>query len=169
MYVRVFGHLRSFMQKRSVVAFRVQPLENFDELTYHFLEVIYVHIHATRVPMSTTTTTTSMGNYMPASNQMISMGNDLNFNVLAAIRAAGQMETGASVQDIAQRLGRNEHDIRSALDHLTGEGFVYSTVDEGKRFFIIIAQQHRSLPNYGLHKGKLTVLWMTTTQLDCCK
>ena len=32
------------MNARSVLAFRVIPIENFDELTFHFLDVINVHL-----------------------------------------------------------------------------------------------------------------------------
>lgn len=36
------------MNKKSVVAFRIQHIVDFDELTCHFLEVVYVHLCNTR-------------------------------------------------------------------------------------------------------------------------
>jgi hypothetical protein len=48
MYVRVVGHLRSFANKRSVVAFRIQPITDSNEITYHYLETLYVHLGNTR-------------------------------------------------------------------------------------------------------------------------
>lgn len=60
-YVRVIGNLRSFMDSRSILAFRVIPIElgNFDQLTYHFLEVIHVHLSVTKGDLDDTTSTAS--------------------------------------------------------------------------------------------------------------
>ena len=44
-YVRVHGHVRAFAGKRSVVAFRVTPISDMNELTTHMLEVIYAHAY----------------------------------------------------------------------------------------------------------------------------
>lgn len=66
MYVRVHGHLRTFQNKLHVVAFSVRPITNFNELTFHFLEVIYVHLSnmQTRVPaMGPAPTPASMSTY----------------------------------------------------------------------------------------------------------
>lgn len=43
-YVRVYGHLRSFAGKRSVVAFKMTPLTDMNELSCHMLEVIHSHV-----------------------------------------------------------------------------------------------------------------------------
>jgi len=54
-YVRVHGHVRAFAGKRSVVAFRVTPISDMNELTTHMLEVIYAHAYlvlgGTNTPM----------------------------------------------------------------------------------------------------------------------
>ena len=50
-YVRVYGHLRQWQKSLNVVAFRIKPIEAFDEVTYHNLEVIRVHLHNTRGPL----------------------------------------------------------------------------------------------------------------------
>ncbi|KAJ7514177.1 hypothetical protein O6H91_23G031800 [Diphasiastrum complanatum] len=63
-YVRVHGHLRSFQGKRNVVAFSVRLITDFNEVTFHFLECIYVHVsnlksqrgvNPSHVPQSTNT------------------------------------------------------------------------------------------------------------------
>jgi len=62
-YVRVVGHLRSFNNKRSVVGFRIQPIRDYNEITFHLLEVIYVHLYnmktITTNPDTSNTTTQS--------------------------------------------------------------------------------------------------------------
>jgi replication factor A2 len=47
-YVRVHGHVRAFGGKRSVVAFRVAPIVDVNEVTTHILEVVHAHIYLTR-------------------------------------------------------------------------------------------------------------------------
>ncbi|XP_027747984.1 replication protein A 32 kDa subunit [Empidonax traillii] len=39
-YVKVAGHLRSFQNKKSLVAFKIMPLENMNEFTTHILEIV---------------------------------------------------------------------------------------------------------------------------------
>ncbi|KAK6942044.1 OB-fold nucleic acid binding domain, AA-tRNA synthetase-type [Dillenia turbinata] len=48
MYVRVHGHLKSFQGKKQLVAFAVRPITDFNEITTHFLECIYVHLCNTK-------------------------------------------------------------------------------------------------------------------------
>jgi len=49
--VRAVGNFREFQGKRNVLAFDVQPLKDFNEVTRHFLEAIYAHCVATRGPL----------------------------------------------------------------------------------------------------------------------
>ena len=43
-YVKVAGHLRSFQNKKSLVAFKIMPLEDMNEFTTHILEVVNAHM-----------------------------------------------------------------------------------------------------------------------------
>ncbi|MGH0153487.1 UNVERIFIED_CONTAM: hypothetical protein FKN15_058352 [Acipenser sinensis] len=43
-YVKVSCHLRSFQNKKSLVAFNVRPLEDMNELTSHMLEVVHAQM-----------------------------------------------------------------------------------------------------------------------------
>ncbi|KAJ3047312.1 replication factor A protein 2, partial [Rhizophlyctis rosea] len=51
MYVRVTGHFREFKNKRSVVAFNTRVVDNMDEITYHNLHCMLVHLHLTKGPL----------------------------------------------------------------------------------------------------------------------
>jgi len=140
-YVRVVGHLRSFHGKRSVVAFRIHPISDFNEITYHNLEVLYVHLHNTRQGTMQTTDMSGMlttaqtgrsdtgvyGSYSNFNNS--SNPADLHSQVIQVIRAARSTE-GASVSFLCQQLNKSEAEIRRAIDFLSGEGHLYSTVDE---------------------------------------
>jgi replication factor A2 len=50
-YVRVYGHLRAFQGQRGVIAFNMRPVTDFNEITYHFLEVIYCNAHNGKDPV----------------------------------------------------------------------------------------------------------------------
>ncbi|KAG9466779.1 hypothetical protein GDO78_016142 [Eleutherodactylus coqui] len=43
-YVKVSGHLRSFQNKKSVVAFKIAAIEDMNEFVSHMLEVVHSHM-----------------------------------------------------------------------------------------------------------------------------
>ncbi|KAF9088827.1 replication factor A protein 2 [Mortierella sp. GBA35] len=47
-YVRVTGTVKSFNNKHYVQVFSIRPVLNADEITYHNLEILYVHVSSTR-------------------------------------------------------------------------------------------------------------------------
>ncbi|XP_057959204.1 replication protein A 32 kDa subunit A-like isoform X2 [Malania oleifera] len=51
MYVRVVGHLNSFQGQRQVAAFSVRPVTNFDEVTFHFIQCIHVHLQNSKLKL----------------------------------------------------------------------------------------------------------------------
>jgi len=132
-YVRVFGNLRSFQHKRSVVGFKVIPITDFNELTYHFLEVIHVHLYHTRgavgqappIVNNYSNSTAYQRQPMATSNSMA----DIHQSVMQVISNAGANE-GVSVAFICQQLNRSEAEVKQAIDFLSGEGHLYSTIDE---------------------------------------
>jgi len=72
-YVKIVGHMRSFQNKRSIYASHIIPITDFNEVTYHFLEVMFVHLSSTQVipPNSTTTSSSTMSyNRFPTANTM---------------------------------------------------------------------------------------------------
>lgn len=47
-YVRVYGHVRSFEKKKNIHAYKIRVIQDFNEVTYHFLQVIFQHLHLTK-------------------------------------------------------------------------------------------------------------------------
>ena len=43
-YVKVFGQLREFQGHKNVNAFEVYPIVDFNEVTFHMLETLHVHL-----------------------------------------------------------------------------------------------------------------------------
>ena len=44
-YVRVYGHLRQWESKNSIVSFRLNLINDMNEITYHLLDVIHAHLY----------------------------------------------------------------------------------------------------------------------------
>ncbi|MQL89414.1 hypothetical protein Taro_021985 [Colocasia esculenta] len=65
MYVKVNGQLKGFHGKKHVVAFSIRPITNFDDVTLHFIDCIYVHLHNTGSKSVEPLTRTSLGTGTP--------------------------------------------------------------------------------------------------------
>lgn len=50
-WVRVWGRLKAFNQKRHVGAHFIRAIDRFDEVNYHLLEASYVHLYYTKGPL----------------------------------------------------------------------------------------------------------------------
>uniref|UniRef100_A0A8D1BFV7 Replication protein A 32 kDa subunit n=1 Tax=Sus scrofa TaxID=9823 RepID=A0A8D1BFV7_PIG len=122
-YVKVAGHLRSFQNKKSLVAFKIMPLEDMNEFTTHILEVVNAHmllnksnsqLLAGRVPVSN-----------PANGLTVAQNQVLNL-----IKACPRPE-GLNFQDLKNQLQHmSVASIKQAVDFLSNEGHIYSTVDD---------------------------------------
>lgn len=152
-YVRVHGHVRAFAGKRSVVAFRVTPIADMNELTTHMLEVIYSHAYLVRggTTMDTNApqqqqanTSANTGNAEPAAvtNGAHPAGNvnvgghlDIGLNpeqqqVLNVLRSTMD-EQGMSIAGVSSQLKHlSQRVIRDCIDFLSSEGHIYSTIDD---------------------------------------
>ncbi|NWI27081.1 RFA2 protein, partial [Sula dactylatra] len=137
-YVKIAGHLRFFQDKRSLVAFKIMPLENMNEFTAHMLEVVNAQMvlrknvmSASRVPQSFSSA--GMGDLEGCGGGGSVSVNGLTVHqsqVLNLIKNCTVPE-GMSVQELKFHL----HDmsmstIKQAVDFLSSEGHIYSTVDD---------------------------------------
>eukprot|EP01102_Stenamoeba_stenopodia_P010850 TRINITY_DN3306_c0_g1_i1.p1 TRINITY_DN3306_c0_g1~~TRINITY_DN3306_c0_g1_i1.p1 ORF type:complete len:256 (-),score=40.40 TRINITY_DN3306_c0_g1_i1:50-817(-) len=116
-YVRVAGHMRS----TNFLATKIRPIEDFNEITYHFLEAIHVHLYNFKGPADSTTTTTSYSTGVPIENAIL--------NVISTCPLA----EGASVHFILQQLSNlrtNEFEVRQILNSLVKEAHIFPTIDD---------------------------------------
>ncbi|XP_074074062.1 replication protein A 32 kDa subunit [Macrotis lagotis] len=142
-YVKVAGHLRSFQNKKSLVAFKILPLEDMNEFTIHILETVNAHMilsQSLSQPSGgrrslTTSGIGDSGNFggnsfggnslMPANGLTVTQNQVLNL-----IKACPRPE-GMNFQDLkAQLHNLNVSVIKQAVDFLSNEGHIYSTVDD---------------------------------------
>jgi len=145
-YVRVLGHMKSFNegQVRSVIAFLITPIRDFNEITFHMLEVIYSSMMIKRINgggmkqiggnmMQTPNRKANTGAGMEQYNNSGGMETGLtgtNKMVYNHILAC-QNETGISIQELQNKVRQfNGNQIRTALEWLSNEGHIYSTIDD---------------------------------------
>ncbi|CAN9513817.1 unnamed protein product [Ophioblennius macclurei] len=142
-YVKISGNLRSFQNQRSVVAFRVRPLEDMNEITSHMLEVVQAHMTLSKpqtmssagggmaggvmTPMSRMGMGGTGGGYTGANDNGLSANQN---QVLSLIRGCPDPQ-GISIHDLRQRLsGLSVPVIKQAVEFLSNEGHIFSTIDE---------------------------------------
>lgn len=145
-YVRVVGKIRNFQNTKQIVAFDVRPVKDFNEVTYHLLSSVQVHLqHTSQSEADTTTTETGPAfgyGAAPAPQQTSGangggMGGDSDLSeiqklVLNIIEQRGAGEMGCNFGDVRSELGSrfNEPQLRETIEFLSSEGHLYSTIDE---------------------------------------
>lgn len=165
-YVRVVGNLRTFQGKVSLSAFSVAPIEDFNEVTHHFLDAIYVHCYNTKGPLQGANSgAAAAGNAfgapvktgfdVPVGQQAWNQGGgaylgqsgmggggmdygmmDSNFSpeqkAILDVLGTCTSDRGLKIDQIFTDLRgqMSEDQLRGALNYLTSEGHVYSTIDE---------------------------------------
>ncbi|XP_062165204.1 replication protein A 32 kDa subunit B [Alnus glutinosa] len=148
MYVRIHGHLKGFLGKRTLNVFSIRPVTDFNEIASHFIDCIYVHLYNTRLRKlqggGTTqqhkaiSTNTPMKGYQAApSNQFSSQYNvDGQKNIeqmvldFLQLPASNADEKGVHCDVIAQQLRVSTDKLMSSIQNLVEEGLIYSTTDD---------------------------------------
>ncbi|KAK4769587.1 hypothetical protein SAY86_027737 [Trapa natans] len=149
MYVRVNGHLKSFQGKRQLNVFSIRPVTDFNEITTHFIECMYVHMYNTKhqksqggLNMHSYMTNPLISNsskvqHAAPSNQYSAQPviDGLSHNikmVLDFLQRPEYLKTvkGPHVNDVALQLGLQVDKVKEAIHCLEEEGLVYSTIDE---------------------------------------
>mmetsp|Transcript_40969 Transcript_40969/g.46552 ORF Transcript_40969/g.46552 Transcript_40969/m.46552 type:complete len:277 (-) Transcript_40969:125-955(-) len=143
-YIRIIGQVKDYDGKKSVVAHSIRKIEKGDELTHHFLEVVYSGEKAKQAsrigpapPMigigavGDTHSTYSSSTPLMNSNSGGSNGG-IKEQVLNYIKVEGEkLDEGANVKKCLGILSNyTEQDIRIAIEDLAAEGHIYSTINE---------------------------------------
>ncbi|XP_025066448.1 replication protein A 32 kDa subunit-like, partial [Alligator sinensis] len=123
-YVKVAGHLRSFQNKKSLVAFKIKPLENMNEFTTHLLEIVNAHMILRKQTkegskMFQSLSSPGMGtvSYGGLSNLPVNGLTVHQSQVLNLIKTCSLPE-GMSLQDLQSQLHNiNMTTIKQAVEH----------------------------------------------------
>ncbi|KAK1831399.1 hypothetical protein QBC39DRAFT_426130 [Podospora conica] len=143
-YVRVFGRLSSFNNKRHVGAHFIRAVEDFNEVNYHLLEATYVHLYLTKGPptageggaagaagggdsMFVDNGNTGAAGGIPPKVLSCSKGAQTMFNFLH--NSPGGSE-GLNLAQISNGTGMSSREVINASDELLGNGVIYTTIDD---------------------------------------
>lgn len=141
-FVRVFGRLKSFHNKRHVGAHVLRPVTDFNEVNYHTLEATYAHLFYTRGPAGQ-----QNGN---GDSMFVDGGNGAsngNMNggqhsgkltqcspaarrMFQAMSSASGGAEGFHLQTVTGQTGMSAREVIDAADELLGQGLIYTTVDD---------------------------------------
>ncbi|KAJ6799572.1 replication protein A 32 kDa subunit B-like [Iris pallida] len=146
MYVTISGTLKGFQGKKHVVAFSVRPVRDFNSITLHFLECIYVHLDNTKpkVPVNlglgteTPVRNEVKGYQTPVPNQVspYAMTRSSESDILKLVQDIFQEpaslagENGLHINEVVRRLGMPMEKIQQAIEYHVDVGNIYSTIDE---------------------------------------
>jgi replication factor A2 len=154
-YVRIYGHLRQWESKNSIVAFRCSLITDFNEITFHQLDVIHAYLFNVKGSLpsvnpreweSNSTMKAENGAVDPLQTEShmqdkfqsymddahVSEFDNVCNAVLAYIRTAGTSIRGVHLNDVCDHLSDSftRHDIVNAINHLGDEGKIYNSIDE---------------------------------------
>lgn len=149
--VRVIGQLRSFNNTKQIVAYSIMPLTDFNEYTFHFLEVVHTHLRHTKGPVPVAAPKMEAGGaYAPpgaaggsvpagaggyAAAPAQAPGASLQDLVLKFFQAKGDAnnDAGSTIHEAAAALSVNgvtADQVRTLVGDLMNEGHLYSTIDD---------------------------------------
>jgi len=136
-YVRVTGNVRAFQNQKNIVAFKLAPVTDPNEITCHMLEVIHAHIGHTKAANNVyadpgsnyqgTAAPMDVGGFGGAPDQGLTQTQN---QVHMVIKSCSD-EQGLNISYICNKLrGVPQKDIRDAVEFLSSEGHIYSTIDD---------------------------------------
>jgi len=128
-YVRVHGLIRTQNNQRHVLILRMHPLEDLNDLTCHFMEVMYFILKASK-PAEELALPTNTSNSLMIDNTMSGMSPE-QMAVLEVVRSANESECGIEKRDILVQVPKHIIPrINEILDFLLCEGHIYTTSSE---------------------------------------
>ena len=142
MYVRVTGQLKSFNSKRHIGVHHIRKVTDHNEVVFHLLEATSVHLFNTRGlpdganPGQLFARNDAMGEIIqgPTSNSDTHPGLDhldpFLRQILLLVHNAPPTNEGLHVQTIAQNLQMPIAKVMGAVEQLTTDGLLYTTIDD---------------------------------------
>jgi replication factor A2 len=146
-YVVVIGQPKEYGGKLYISAYDVRPVDDFNEVTHHFLEAIYSHAkqtHKMNNPQAAAPVNDSFGAFNASSAapaggaaamDTSGGGGGLGLSpdqtrVFNYYTAEGTGDEGCNITSVADALGMPAAAVRNAVDFLSSEGHLYSTIDD---------------------------------------
>lgn len=142
-YVRVWGRVKSFNNKRHIGAHVIKPITDFNEVNYHLLESTYVHLFFTKpIAGAGAGGNAAAGGAAAADDDSMFVdggaGSAPNLNGVSAkarkmynwLQSTETGNEGVNIHVIAQNTGMSVPDAFAASEELIQPGLIYTTVDD---------------------------------------
>lgn len=144
-YVRVWGRLKSYNNKRHVGAHVIKPVRDFNEVNYHLLEATYVHLYFTRGGAPDAGGNAGHNNDNSNNDSMFvddggnnNGSNDARYKGYSAkarrmydfLQRSGNPSDGIHMQHISRESGMSIQDVMAAAEELLNHGTIYTTMDD---------------------------------------
>lgn len=141
-FLRVWGRLKSFHDRRHVGAHLVRPITDFNEIHYHLLEATAVHLYFTRGPPGEINPVKGEGMFVGTADaaangatnggpkKLVDRLSGAGKKVYTLLQNAPQTNEGLHVHNIASQLGMPVSEVFKAGDELLGDGLIYTTADD---------------------------------------
>lgn len=138
-YVRVHGSVKSFREKKVVHTVNVRVIDDFNEITYHFLEAIAVHLENTRgssFKQEFTHSSSSSSSHHPNHTQTETPPTgDPTLDRICQIIHQSSGEAGSHILDIHRLMKLNGSemsldDLKRCLKVLIDRYIAFTTTDE---------------------------------------
>ncbi|KAI0435322.1 replication protein A, subunit RPA32 [Xylaria sp. FL1042] len=145
-YVRVWGRLKSFSNKRHIGAHVIKPVRDFNEVNYHLLEATYVHLFFTRGGPPQQDGGAGMGGMGGGGggggdnndSMFVDDGNDARYRgysnkakkMYDYLMRSGNPSEGIHMQVIAREAGMTIQDVMAGAEELSNHGTIYTTMDD---------------------------------------
>ncbi|KAL0105802.1 hypothetical protein PUN28_015900 [Cardiocondyla obscurior] len=125
-YVRIYGLLRTHNNQKHILILRMHPLEDLNDLTCHFMEIMY-HILKAKKPKEVSAPPAN--SFM--SDSMISGMSPEQMTVLEVVRSANDVDCGIEKRDILLQVPKHVIPrVDEILEFLLCEGHIYTTKSE---------------------------------------
>ncbi|KAF1804685.1 hypothetical protein V8B55DRAFT_1562948 [Mucor lusitanicus] len=131
-YVIVYGRLQSYSDRIYCVSFKTKPVENFNEVTFHYLDAVHAYLELTADKKNKSPSLSSSTIQLPAlALHKISKGN-ISGIVKRAIKVCGDEEAGSHISSIIDHLKNvlDETQVIRCLNELAEEGQIYSLMED---------------------------------------
>lgn len=132
-YVKVIGHVRSFNDVRNVIAFSVEPVTNHNAITCHMLDVVAAQLMLKKGGAMLSNGgggTFNAGNAVVPAGDNLTMGLTLQQQQVFNALKGSVSDIGMSFSELAGSLQMSMGQIKAAVEFLSNEGHIYSTVDD---------------------------------------
>lgn len=132
MYVSVFARVTYLQNRHTVTIIDMQPVRDYNQVAYHLLNAIHSHVKNTgglaRATGSGTGSTGDQDLFMSTTGGGVGAGghnNKAQDAIMAYLRKFVALDSGVHCQQIANDTGIEFGTAKAALDHLSGEGYLY--------------------------------------------